>query len=556
MTKGNSIVVKNVYIRTILYLFVIIACLCRGSVLAQLSDNNQRKVKVGKENPFVKLPEKKKEFLAPRKISVASDIGAEQAPEMFVKVATLKSLDAASFKAAIENLSSEYGSISVDEKSNSLIICDTQERLEKILVQIHSNDEAASQQVTAQNQPMLKLVAESVTLRFLDPKNLKAAIEKMSSEYGSISTIEKTNSLIVCDTQENLEMILAEIKKIDKPTPGLLVETVTLKFLKAKNLKKAIDSMSSRYGSIATDDTTNSLIICDVNDKLKKIIAEIKKADRTPKQIMIEVVILDVQLENDTEIGVNWDSVFGASADEQYTQALNTLTTGATFSIIKTDISATLKALQEKRSVEILASPRVLVVSGHEAYIKTIEEIPYDEISETTGSDTLTSTKFKEIGITLKVKATITDRNRIMMTIEPEQSIDAGIASTTSGSDVPKVDKRAAKTTLLMEDGQIVIMGGLRKKEKQIIRTQVPLLGDLPLVGFLFANNKEVTKYSELIVMISPHIQNGNGLNNEQMKKFNELKNMPMLSLPNSDYTENGDDIEDALQSILNLLEK
>ncbi|MFC1677315.1 hypothetical protein ACFL3G_09680, partial [Planctomycetota bacterium] len=449
MTKGNIAMVKNVFIRTTLCLLVIIACLCHGSVQAQLPDNNQRKVKVGKENPFVKLPEKKKEVLIPREISIASGIGAEQAPEMFVEVATLNSLDAASFKDAIENLSSEYGKISVDEKSNSLIICDTKERLEKIFAQIHSSDQAAAQQIAAQNQPVLKLLAESVTPKFIDAKNLKGAIEKMCSEYGSISTIEKTNSLIVCDTQKNLEMILAEIKKIDKPTPGLLVETVTLKFLKASNLKKAIDSMSSYYGSIATDDATNSLIICDVNDKLKEILAEIEKADRTPEQIMIEVVILDVQLEDDTEIGVDWDRLLGTQSDFDLSQDLTTLATGATFSVIKSDISGTLKALQEKRNVEILASPRVLVLSGQEASIETIEEIPYDEVitSTETGTETgtgLTNVEFKEIGITLNVKATVIDRNRIMMTIEPKQSIDAGIASTASSSSVPKVDRRSA----------------------------------------------------------------------------------------------------------------
>ena len=121
-----------------------------------------------------------------------------------------------------------------------------------------------------------------------------------------------------------------------------------------------------------------------------------------------------------------------------------------------------------------------------------------------------------------------------MMTIEPEQSIDAGTASTTSNSEVPVVDKRSAKTTLLMENNQVVIMGGLRTKETTITRNQIPLLGDLPLIGFLFANNQEVVKNSELIVMISPHIQNGNGVNEEQMEKFNELKNMPMLSLSTS----------------------
>ena len=268
--------IKNVYLKIALCLLVVM-CLCHNDAKAQTFDDNQRSIKIGKENPFVELPKKSKESLAYRKISVVSDM--EQIPELFVEVVALSSLDAVSLKTAIENLLSEYGRVSVDEKSNSLIICDTKERLEKILVQIHGVDgTSAPQGVAIQKTNASGLVAESVTLKFLDAKDLKAAIENMCSPQGSISTIEKSNSLIICDKPENLGMILAEISKIDKPTPGLLAETVTLKFLKAANLKKAIDSMSSQYGSIATDDDTNSLIICDTRDKLEEILDELRKA--------------------------------------------------------------------------------------------------------------------------------------------------------------------------------------------------------------------------------------------------------------------------------------
>ncbi len=93
----------------------------------------------------------------------------------------------------------------------------------------------------------------------------------------------------------------------DEDSQGLFLETVTLKFLDAKNLKQAINKMSSEYGSIATNQKTNSLIVCDTKEYLARILTEIKKADKTPQQIMIEVVLLDVQLDDDTEIGINWD---------------------------------------------------------------------------------------------------------------------------------------------------------------------------------------------------------------------------------------------------------
>ncbi|GAI41921.1 unnamed protein product, partial [marine sediment metagenome] len=90
-------------------------------------------------------------------------------------------------------------------------------------------------------------------------------------------------------------------------SPDLFVKTVTLKFLDAKNLRIAIAGMVSEHGIISIDGKSNSLIVCDTKENLEKILTQIKKADRTPKQIMVEVVILDVQLDDDTEIGINWD---------------------------------------------------------------------------------------------------------------------------------------------------------------------------------------------------------------------------------------------------------
>jgi type II secretory pathway component GspD/PulD (secretin) len=319
--------------------------------------------------------------------------------------------------------------------------------------------------------------------------------------------------------------------------PELLVETVTLKFLDAGNLKSAIASMSSKDGSISIDNKSNSLIVCDTKENLEKILAQVRKADKTPQQIMIEVVLLDVQLGDDTEIGVDWTRFFDPERDQSYTQALRptTFTTGGLLTITKNNIIGTVRALQKIRNVEILASPRILVASGEEAFIQTVEEIPYVELSQTSGGGASTyaisSTAFKEAGVTLKVKATVTDEQKILMTIEPEQSVntgEAGVGATT----VPIVDKRKAKTTLVMEDGQVLIMGGLRKKEIRITKNQVPLLGDIPLVGFLFSYDKRDVKNSELMVLISPHINKGEPISEDAMTKFRELGEKPILSLP------------------------
>ena len=316
--------------------------------------------------------------------------------------------------------------------------------------------------------------------------------------------------------------------------PELFVKSVMIKFLQAANLQKVLSNMTSSYGSITTDKNSNSLIICDTQEHIDKILAEVRKADKTPKQIMVEVVILDVKLDDDTKLGIYWDILFDDRYSAAYGQYINTtwpvgdiLTTSA-FQIITGNITNYVYALQDKRDVEILASPRVMMVSGKSSSIEAIEEIPYLESSQSSESQTvLTYTVFKEVGIKLNVTATLTDDDEVVLKVDAEQNVQTG----TSGN-VPIVDTRKASSSLLLQDGQIVIMGGLRREEKSINIEQVPLLGDLPIIGGLFRGTNSVVKHSELVVFLSPHIYNNEPISEAEMEKFNFLRNRPLLELP------------------------
>ena len=205
---------------------------------------------------------------------------------------------------------------------------------------------------------------------------------------------------------------------------------------------------------------------------------------------------------------------------------------GAEVAIVTDDIRNVLHLLQVKRNVDILASPRVMVVSGQKASIRTVEEIPYQEVTQSSagggGTNAITSTQFKDVGVTMDVKATVTDEGKVLLTVNPSQSVNTG----TSIGGVPVIDKREATTTLLMDDGQVAVMGGLRSQNTLIEKDQVPLLGDLPIIGFIFSSTHKVVQNSELIVILSPHIHNGEPVPAEAMARFNQLKNKPMLSLP------------------------
>ncbi len=362
------------------------------------------------------------------------------------------------------------------------------------------------------------LFVHTITLKSLAASSLKGALDKMSSEYGSISVDESSNSLIICDTNDNLDKILAEVKKADDAPKQLFVNTVTLKFLSAANLKTALEKMPTTHGSISVNESTNSLIICDTEKNMKRILAEIRKADQTPPQIMIEVVIIDVQLKDDTEIGVDWDFLTTDNKRIAYRQSTifpNRLSIipptsenrsnitafspdrlGSELTIVIDDIRNVVNLLQEKRKVDILASPRVMVVSGQQAEIKTVQEIPYQQLTQTGagggGTAAIASTEFKEVGITMEVKA----------------------------------------TTLLMDDGQVVVLGGLRRKETTHTKSQVPLLGDLPLIGFIFRDDHTVVENSELMVLLSPHVYKGEPVPAEAMDRYHQMMGNSLLKLP------------------------
>lgn len=330
--------------------------------------------------------------------------------------------------------------------------------------------------------------------------------------------------------------------------PEVQLETIVLKFLDATSLKGVLDKMVSSYGSVAVNQKTNSVLVCDARENLSRILAEVKKADQTPSQIMVEVVILDVQLKDDTEIGINWDLLSTDLEDITYRQnvtsprlsavppssatlgnatAYNTLGLGGDFSVISGSVRHILHVIQQKRDMEILASPRALVVSGQMATVKAVEEIPYRELIDTAtgGANAMTATQFKEVGITLKVKATVTDGNNIYLDVNTTQNVTAALTE----SGVPVVDTREANTALLLRDSQTVIIGGLRREEKTKQVNQIPILGDLPLIGLLFKSTSTVTAHSELVVLLSPHIYRGGPVPGEITAKLEALQSRSPL---------------------------
>jgi len=439
----------------------------------------------------------------------------------------LTHIDANSVQGALSSMASSAGTIIGVAKTNGIILCDTKLTVESMVKEIKKLD-----------QPMVRIQVQPMTFQHIDASSAMEALTNMLSTYGTISIVQRTNSIVVCDLPKNLEEISKEAKALDTKTPGLVMEAVNLKFLDATNMATILEKMLSQYGSAVANATTNTVVICDTKDNVERILSQIRKVDDTPSQVMVDVVLLDVRLDDDKEVGIEWEAFtdeflrrrndiadFDATVpwDAQSNVGVAggfDAVTGGWSQVVSGSVSAMVTAIQTTRDVEILANPSALVLSGKTSTILAVEQVPYTVLNETSAGGSMTSTSFEEVGVTLEVTAILADNEEIVLTVDVQQSVRTG----ESLSGVPVIDTRGQDTTLLLKDGQIAIMGGLRRREKTKQVTKIPLLGDLPLLGALFRTKHDIVLNSELVVLLSPHIYRGEAVPDGVLEKYNEMK--------------------------------
>jgi len=384
------------------------------------------------------------------------------------------------------------------------------------------------------------LSVETIPLRYLSAKTAAEAFKALCSSRGAIVAQEGANALLIFDTRQDIDRIVQQIKRVDQAGQGLVVEAINLRFLNAANMVAIVQKMVSTCGQVAANEANNSIVVCDTPENLQRIMAEIRKADQAPPQILVEVVLLDVQLKDDAEIGVNWDYLARSPDDLGYRQnfttnrlrmvedsdamaaagiAFNTTGTGGELSIVTGTVRNVVHAIQQRQKANVIASPRAMVLSGKKATIKAVEEIPYIIVTESAAGGQLQQTEFKEVGVTLEVTATVTDSNQIFLDAKTVQNVQTGV----SVGGVPVVDTRESDTRLLLDDGQIVVMGGLRRQVKIKQKSQIPVLGDIPVIGAIFRGVVDQVYNAELVVLLSPHIYKGQPVPAEVMAEVERL---------------------------------
>jgi len=297
----------------------------------------------------------------------------------------------------------------------------------------------------------------------------------------------------------------AEVLEIPEP---LETTVLAFQFTDAESLQAAFQGLLGPDGFLALDRQNNALIVSDTAANLETMSALASRIDITPPKVLIEVLIADTVLRDELDVGVNWElSKLNRNNEFSLAQDLIDAAGGGgsvTYNKIggRWLLDSFVRALEVFRKGRILATPRILVISGREASIETIEEIPYQELTQTSAGGQIGTTAFKEAGVKLIVTPRVTQDGRILLTVNAEQSA----ATDESINGVPVISSRKADTVLLLEDGETLVIGGLRRKETVKIVEQVPLLGDIPILGALFRYTSTQDENRDLVIFLTPRI--------------------------------------------------
>jgi type IV pilus secretin PilQ/predicted competence protein len=310
----------------------------------------------------------------------------------------------------------------------------------------------------------------------------------------------------------------------------------------------AIKIFVSQNANITFNKGTSNLMVTAPEDKIDAIDKFITEVDRITAQILVEARLYDITTTDSLDLGVEWTigrrsgydpgvgTLGGASGktDPFITGLFNGTTSAAsaTDALLRVgilnstiDIDAIIRAEQENIQAKLLANPKIMVLDNHEALIKIVEEIPFQELTETSAGGSIGTTEFREVGVELLVIPHITRDGMIRLDLYPQFSTETRKtepAGVNNPLPQPVIARREAQTTTLIKDGETVVIGGLKKESLVQSQNKIPLLGDLPLLGGLFKFESEKTVNSELVIFITPHIVKRRPLTPTEMRQFQD----------------------------------
>jgi type IV pilus assembly protein PilQ len=343
---------------------------------------------------------------------------------------------------------------------------------------------------------------------------------------------------------------LAARKDIQELAP-LRSEFVQVNYAKAQDMATLIKSQGgsllSARGAVSVDERTNTLLLQDTADKLADIRRLVATLDIPVRQVLIEARIVVVNDDFSRDLGVragytgvssngpngalvtsgsaaavdtSLNSILGnlqntgnvgpvavpGSGTDRYNVNLPVTSPAGrlAFALLGSDyiVDLELSAAQAEGRGEIKSSPHVITANQKEASIEQGVEIPYQQAA----SSGATTVDFKKAVLSLKVTPQITPDNRIILDLNVKKDSVGAVIVSSGGVGVPSIDTREISTQVLVNDGQTVVLGGILETEERNTTTKVPLLGDVPVLGHLFKQTRDLSTKKELLIFVTPKI--------------------------------------------------
>jgi len=431
--------------------------------------------------------------------------------------------------------------------TGTLIVADVQSNVQRLLQIIKAIDVEGVGEVMAVIP--LEFASASNLARSLNTLFQSAAQEARKKGQVDVVAIkivpdERTNTLIVLASESDIRRIKELVALVDKQTPPGEgdIQVIYLQHANAEDMTKVLMAIPvkqdkdgaepgkapviSKEVQIVADAATNSLVITANKEDYLVLENVIQKLDIPRRMVYIEALIMEVSVNKDLRLGTDWrigDDTgshkgreiisFGASKPPSpildATGAPSGFSLGVLGNIIEIGgvtfdtLGAVINVLQTEDDVQILSTPQIMTTDNEEAQIQVVKNVPFQTRAETT--DTLrdySTYEYKDVGVTLTITPQINREKFVRLKIEQE------VSQVTDDSDKarPTTLKRVAKTTVIVKDGNTIVIGGLIDELVNRSDYKVPCLGGIPGLGWAFKSISRRNEAQNLFIFLTPHI--------------------------------------------------
>ncbi len=294
---------------------------------------------------------------------------------------------------------------------------------------------------------------------------------------------------------------------------------------------------------LIADDSRNIILIRALPSDHSRIVKLLERLDNMPRQVLVEVMVAEVTLSNDWQMGIDWylrnhdlkidtsgyEQSFQSNTTNLFSSAVNGFTYKVTNGIVgdSETIYGLLNTVASDNDVTILSSPHIMVLNNEEAEVNVGQEVPItttQTVSDDPNVNDVRTVQYRDTGVILKVTPRINYNGIILLDIQ--QQVSDVTENTTSDISSPVIIKRDLRTKLAVKDGQSILMGGLLSNKNDNGERGIPILKDIPLLGWLFKSRTKSEKKTELLVMITPYVIDSEDVLDQYIKRFDERMQM------------------------------